>query len=248
MPDMNTPGSSGQGAAETPANQDGQGLNYEQAYGQLRPEYTRTTQELAQARDSLSEYEALFQALHDPDPEVQRAAFDALNLDLAEDTGSPGTAQGDDEFVDPLEEQIAAQQARIDALESARELEAAEREQQELDAMRDDYIGEGISLIEQALSTEAKAFKFSTKAEEVLGNLAIAMTGPDGLPDVRGAYSALYSPEGLLEDERARWISTKTDANPAPLGTTIPAEKKPRTAQERIQYADERWAQLQRQQ
>ena len=247
MPDMNTPGAAAGQGAEAPADQGGQGFDYEAAYGQLRPEFTRATQEAAQLRDSLSEYEALFSALHDPDPEVQRAAFDALQLDLAEDTGSPGTTQSD-EFVDPLEEDLRAANERIAALESARELEAAEREAEEMDALRDDYIGEAISLIEQALSTPDKEFKFSQKAETVLGNLAISMTGPDGLPDVRGAYSALYDSDGLLEDERARWISTKTDAQPAPLGTTIPADKKPRTAQERIQYADERWAQLQRQQ
>lgn len=250
MPEQTGTPDNGQGA-ETPGN--GQGFDYERAYGELRPEFTRATQELSQYRDRLSGYEALFQGLHSPDPDEQREAMEALGLEVAE-AGSPGPQGGssaEDEFVDPLEEQLNAANERIAALESAREQEAAEREESQLTAKRDEYIGAAIGLIEDALTPEGakESFKFTQREEEVLGNLAIGMPDEEGLPDVRAAYQALYGPQdSVLEVNRARWITTKTSAQPAPLGTTIPADKKPRTAADRIAYADQRWADIQNQQ
>lgn len=248
MPEDITPGQAGQGEG-TPGEGAGQGsFNYEHAYSQLRPEYTRATQEAAQYRDQLSEYEGLFEALHSSDPEVQAMALDALGLEPAE-AGSPGAKQDDDEWVDPLEEEVSTLRSTVEELRSAREQEQAQREAQEVEALRDDYIGEAIGFIEEALSDgQQKAFKFTEREESVLGNLAIAMTGEDGLPDVRAAYQVLYGDEGFLEVNRSRWIDTKTGANPAPLGTSIPAEQKPRTKRDRVAWADERWAQIERQQ
>lgn len=247
MPDQNTPGFAGQGGEAAPATGgDKGGVDYERAYGELRPEYTRTTQELAQYRDRLSEFEGLFEALHDSDPEVQAAAMEALGLEPA-DAGSQGPT-GTEEWVDPLEKEVEDLRRWRAEVEAAREQEASERSNQELEALRDDYIGEAVSLIEESLSTNGKPFKFSEREEEVLGNLSIAMPDQDGLPDVRAAYSALYGDQGLLEVNRERWIDTKEGAPQAPLGTTIPADRKPRTRADRVAWADERWAQIERQQ
>lgn len=205
-------------------------LDYQRAYSELRPQYTRTTQELAQERERLSEYEALFQALHDSDPEVQAAAMEALGLEL--DTGSPAT---DDEFADPLEEELQQIRGVVDELRSARELEASEKESQQLTQMRDQYIDEAIDYIRQ--STDAK---FTDREEEALGNLAIAMEDEQGLPDVQGAYNLLYGDDGVLETNRERWIASKTGAAQAPLGRSLPADQKPQTRAERIAYLDER--------
>lgn len=209
-----------------PNAQTGGGFDFERGYNELRPEYTRTTQRL-------SEYEQLFEALHDSDPEVQKAAMDALGLEL--DTGSQGSARKtDDEFVDPLEEEVKALRSVVDELHSARELEAAKARESELAELRDEFIGEAISFIEQNTNV-----KFNEREEEALGNLAIAME-KDGTPDVQGAYNLLYGEAGVLETNRQRWIASKTGAPMPPIGTSIPADQRPTTKAERISYVDER--------
>lgn len=246
MPDEITPGSAGQGGVEAPG-EPGQGFDYEHAYSELRPEYTRATQEASQYRERAASYEALFDGLRDPDPEVRAAAMDALGLEYVED-GPQGAPSAEDEFVDPLEEEVKELRAWREEVQRAREEEAEERENQSLIEARDTYIGEAVSLIEQALSTEAHPFEFTPQEDEVLGNLAIQMTGDDGVPDVRGAYNALYGDQGVAEIHWNRRVDRKQGAAQAPLGTSIPAEKRPRTAQDRIAYADQRWADIANQQ
>lgn len=210
----------------------GQEFDYQRSYNELRPEFTRATQELSSANNRLSEYEQLFEALHDSDPEVQAAAMEALGLEM--DTGSPAGGAGHEEFVDPLEQELRETRAIVDELRSARELEAREAEAASLVGMRDEYIGEAIGFIEQNLKQQ-----FSQREEEALGNLAIAME-KDGVPDVQGAYQLLYGEQGVLETNRERWISSKTGAYGAPLGTSIPADQRPATKADRISYIDER--------
>ena len=222
-----TDGQSGQGATG------GQGgdFDYQRAYSELRPEYTRTTQ-------ALSEYEQLFAALSDP--ETQAEALSALGLELAE-TGSQGT--GDDDFVDPLEQELEALRAQVTELSSARELEVQAAEEAQTIAMRDDYIGEYLTYLERQSGDS-----FSEREEEVLGNLAIAMTGEDGIPDVQGAYERIYGEQGVLESRRQSWIDNKRGALSAPLGTAIPADKRPQTRSDRVAYIDERMRAIEQQQ
>ena len=245
MPEQNTPGAAGQG--------DGAGaeeFDYRQGYERLRPEYTRTTQELAQVRDAVSEYESLFEALHDSDPEVQRAAFDALGLDLA-DAGSQGQQQGDsqDDFIDPLEQELAQLREQVSELTSARELDARNREDQEIIQLRDEFIGAAISDIEAQLTEQSGSkFAFTPREEEILGNLAIAMENEQGLPDVQGAYEALYGDQGVAETHFSRRIEQKQQAHQAPFGRTPSGIVKPKTAAERIQFIDQRMADIENQQ
>lgn len=236
----------GQGSEGAPnAGTGGQGdFDYQRAYNELRPVYTQATQEASQYRDRLSEYESLFEALHDPDPEVQAQAMDALGLEPV--AGSDPAGHTDDEdFVDPLEKDVLSLREEVEQLRAAREQEEEASQVQEIEQLRDEYIGEAIGLIEQSRSEEGgKPFTFTQREEEVLGNLAIALTGDDGVPDVRAAYTALYGDDGVLEANRTRWIDSKESAHQAPLGTSIPAEQRPKTARERVAYADERWARL----
>lgn len=230
-----TPGQPGQGAEDqgVPA-EGGQDVNWqeratelESQYNNLRPEYTRATQ-------SLSEYEQLFDAL--TDPETQAEALASLGFEL--ETGTPqGGPEKEDlsEWEDPLEQKYEELQSEVSELRSQRELEAQEKEAAEINQLRDDYIGEAIGYIEQ----ETKR-KFSEDAERVLGNLAIAMEGPDGVPDVQGAYNALYGKQGVVEAERERWTQGKLEVAQAPFGTTAPADRKPTTPRERAAYFDER--------
>ena len=225
----------------TPGNDADKGFDFERGYNELRPEFTRATQELSSTRERLSEYEQLFEALHDSDPEVQAAAMNALGLEL--DTGSPGSKPDDAEFVDPLEREVQELRGIVSELRSARELEASERESQQLSELRDEFIGESIGVIENNLKSQFGAdFRFKDSEEEVLGNLAIAMADTNGVPDVQGAFNALYGDQGVLETNRQRWIASKTGAAVPPAGTSIPADQKPKTRAERIAYIDERVA------
>lgn len=233
------PSAAGTSTPEAP--ETGQGFDYERSYNELRPQFTRTTQELAAERERLSEYEQLFDALHDSDPAVQRQAFEALGLEAAEEVPQGGPAA--DNFVDPLEEEIERLRGTVGELQTRAQEQEAERVQTELDNARDDFIGEALDFIEK----ETKA-KFSEKEEEVLGNLAIAMEDDKGMPDVQGAYNILYGEDGVLEINRQRWIDTKSGAAQAPLGRTIPTDQKPKNAKERIAYIDERMRALQDQQ
>lgn len=235
-----TPGEAGQGEPEggTP------GFDFERAYSNLHPEYTRSRQELSTYRERLSEYEQLFEAARGSDPDLRAEAYAALGIEM--DTGSQ-RQRDDDEFVDPLEEQLTTALERLEKLETQRELEASEKESQELDQMRDEYIGEAITYIEDNLKENPQFgdnFKFSEREEEVLGNLAIAMSDDEGIPDVQGAYNALYGTEGLLEVNRSRWYASKTGAAQPPAGTTVPADQKPKTGRERARAMDARLAAL----
>jgi hypothetical protein len=240
-----TPGEPGQGAAEVVNAPTGTSdFDYEGGYNELRPEYTRATQELSEVTGRLSEYEALFEALNDPDRQAE--ALGVLGFEPAE-TGAPqgGTDVDTSEWTDPLEEEIKSLKEAVDGLRSQSELEAEQREQNELLELRDDYIGEAISYIEDQTGR-----KFSEEQERVLGNLAIANEGEDGVPDVQTAYNLLYGEKGIVELERSNWIDTKTGAFQAPGGRSAPATKKPveMTERERVAYLDERYAQMERQQ
>lgn len=242
LPNESAPGAGTSGPSSDA--QPGPEFDYQRGYNELRPQFTRTTQELAEKRERLSEYEQLFEALHDSDPETQAAAMEALGLEM--DTGSPESDRSDDDgFVDPLEEEIKSLRGVVDELSSARELEANREQDREFRELRDDYIGESIGFIEKSLNRT-----FSEKAEEALGNLAIALgeQSDDGMPDVQGAYNLLYGEEGVLETERAGWIASKTGAAVPPAGTSIPVDQKPKSRRERIAYIDERVAAMERQQ
>lgn len=230
-PTQNAPGSVGQGGQDS-AQGSGQGgdFDYQRGYEQLRPEYTRATQELASTREALTEYEQLFSALSDP--ETAAEALAALGLELAGE-GPQGT--GDDDFVDPLEQEVGSLKSEVAELRSARERERQAAEEAETIELRDDYIGQYMDYLERETGTT-----FSEREEEVLGNLAIAMADEQGLPDVQGAYDRIYGQEGVVEQRRQAWIDSKRGAFAAPLGTQIPADRKPQTRAERVQYMDER--------
>lgn len=236
MTPIPTPGEPGQVEQQsTNAPGSGQGdFDFAHAYNELRPEYTRTTQELSQARESLSEYESWMQAL--ADPSTQAEALAALGFEV--DTGSGAGA--DDEFVDPLEQELEQLRAQVSELQGARELEAGYAEEQQYLEQRDDFVGEAIGLIESQLAGQTPGFQFSEREEEILGNLAIAMENEQGVPDVQGAFDALYGNEGLLETNRQRWIDSKQSAYAAPLGQPIPEDRKPTNARERVAFIDER--------
>lgn len=214
----------GQGADE------GNAFDFKQGYEQLRPEYTRTTQDLSEAKQRLSDYESFLEALSDPD--TQAEALASLGFEM--ETGA--TQKDESEFQDPLEKEVEYLRGVVDELRQGRELEAVSQQEQEVLDLRDDFIGESITAIEEQFE-----MKFDGKDEEVLGNLAIAMSDTDGVPDVQGAFAALYGEEGLLERQRSQWIDSKVGAFSAPFGTTIPADKIDRSTRAgRVEFVDRR--------
>lgn len=217
-------------------------FDYVRAYEQLRPEYTRTTQRL-------SEFETLFAGLQNPDPAIQAQAAEALGLEFAEETGAPAAPVDDEDFDDPLEGEVKELREIVSELRERSELEATARQQAETEELRDEFIGESLDSIESDLKTQDRTFKgFSEQEEEVLGNLAIAMADDDDVPDVAGAYQRLYGENGIIETRFQQRIDNRLNANQAPLGTAIPAEKKPQNAAERVQYMDRRVRDLEDQQ
>jgi DNA repair exonuclease SbcCD ATPase subunit len=213
----------------------GQEFDYKRAYEALRPEYTRTTQELSQAQaaaQAAAEYEQLFAALQDPDQQAEALA--ALGFDM--DTGAPAGSQADpNAFVDPLEQEVETLRSQLDELRQSQQEVSTRREQEQLIEMRDQYIGDALSFIEEQTSQ-----KFTAREEEVLGNLAVALETEEGVPDVQGAYEAIYGEQGVLELRRQSWIESKQRASAPPLGTSIPADRRPATRQDRVAYIDER--------
>lgn len=220
----------GQGANE------GETFDYQRGYNELRPEYTRTTQELASMRDKVQDFEQLFDGLHDPDPEVQAAAMAALGLELEQQKVDPNVV------VDPLERELAELRGQVAHLQSRTAQEDAARQEQTISELRDDYIGEAIGVIEGSLN-----LKFNDREEEALGNLAIAMVNEQGIPDVQGAYNLLYGEQGAFDAVRQREIDLRLGAGRPPFGTSIPADRKPKTSSERVNYVDERIRALEQQ-
>lgn len=229
---MPADGTQGPGNTDNPGGpaNDGQDFDYTRAYNELRPEFTRTTQELSAAQAALTDYEQLFAALQDP--EHQAEALAALGFEPA-DTSTP--QRDDNEFVDPLEEQVQALQQQLAEVQQSTTAQQEAAREAEMVEMRDSYIGDAISFIEDQTGQQ-----FSEKEEEVLGNLAVAMESEDGVPDVQGAYEAIYGDEGVLETRRASWIESKQRAQLPPLGQPIPEDRRPATRSDRVTYIDER--------
>ena len=234
------------GEVNAPGN--GQGENqfdYEKSYNELRPEFTRVTQELSQAKQAADEYSALFAALQDP--ETRGQALELLGFEL--ETGEPQGGNGPQAYTDPLEEEVTQLRGQVDELRSQRASEQAAREQEQFYSLRNEYIGEVITDIENNLRKNgAKDFTFSTKDEVALGNLAISMQNEEGLPDVQGAYDTLFGNDGIVESRRQTWIDSKLSAPTPPPISQLPADQRPTDKRSRIAYVDERLAQLERQQ
>lgn len=214
---------------------------YREQYEQIRPEYTRATQARSAAEERASQYEALFEALSDPEqaPEILR------ELGYEMDTGEEpeGQVTPDDEFVDPLEAKVAELEQLAQHIQSEREQEAQSAEEERILNLRDEYIDSAIKHLQDQEGTA----ELDDDDVEVLGNLAIVMADAEGVPDVLGAYNRLYGEKGLLENHRQRWIDTK-NAFPAPLGQSGSSEKRPTNRRERVQFLDARMRALDAQQ
>lgn len=215
---------------------------YKTQYEQLRPEYTRTTQARSAAEERASQYEALFEALNDPEqaPEILRE----LGYDFDDGSESGQDVEPEDEFADPLEQKVAELEGILDEIQKTRQEEARSAEEESLLNMRDEYIDNAIQYIKSQPGTPA----LDDDETDILGNLAITMADQEGVPDVIGAYNRLYGDNGIIETNRERWIDTKNGAIPAPLGHSGSSEQRPTNRRERVAYFDSRMRALDAQQ
>lgn len=208
---------------------------YADQYEKLQPEFTRRSQSLAETQERAQQYEELFEALNDPEQAQEILAELGYELESGSDEGQ-GPEGEDFEFVDPLEQKVAELEQLAEYLQSEREQEAQSAEEAALMDMRDDYIDNAIDFLKNQEDTP----ELSEQEEEILGNLAIAMTDEEGVPDVLGAYNRLYGEDGLLETNRSRWIQSKTGAITAPLGSSGSSERRPTNRRERVAFLDAR--------
>lgn len=164
--------------------------DWEKRYQDLQPEFTRTTQELAQHR-------AIITGLQSDDDETRQQALAALGLEFAEPEDDPNTPDPDQ---DPTGAKLAALErklAEIDQRETARtQAEASSREQERLDAIEANC---------QKQLAKIEGLDDATRDWIYTRSLTTHHT-PEGLPDIEAAHKE------FLEFETARqkaWATTK---------------------------------------
>lgn len=169
---------------------DGQGdtentPDWESQYNELRPEYTRATQEL-------SEYRSVFEALQDP--ERQAEVLEALGVSAGSDNRSNDDEVDFDSLMqdDPNEALIA----RIAALEEAQNSSLQSRQEEErLDAEVEHLTGQ-LGQIEQKLGRT-----LSDQEVELYGQLSQNFRDENGMPNALKAHELIdgYA-KGRYED------------------------------------------------
>jgi hypothetical protein len=159
------------------------------AYKQLQADYTRKTQTLAEQRREAETYKQWVEALRNP--ETQAEALEALGLELAEQEPE----EDDEEFVDPLEQRLAALEGYL-AEQGQVQMTQAQQEA-ELDYLESEFEG-----LEKDIGRQLEEDEI-----QVIGQLANSRRSQEGLPDVRGSYEFLYN--DFLPKRKQGWVSTK---------------------------------------
>jgi hypothetical protein len=196
------------------------------AYKQMRDAFSSKTQTLAEQRREAQEALELQQALRDPDS----------NPELLERYGL--LVEGDEEpefeqYDDPTE----ALEQRIAQLEAERQTEHQTREQAELEEAEIAYVNQGLSDLMKTTGRD----DFSPEEIQLIGDLSRLRRDPEGLPDVQGAYNAIYAE--ALGKERSRWVGQKNSPQ-APAGgaaVEVPDTDNPR---DRVDYMAQKLAEL----
>lgn len=177
---------------------------FEDRYKDLRADYTRKTQALAEQR---SQVQAVIEAAQDPEHPQHQEALEYLGLELAEDDDYDDEDEFDDDPLGPIQQEIA----ELRAAEEARQ-EAYFNQQAE--AQLEDYLESEITDLQRSEGID----EFSDAELRILVNAAVASPDPEGRPDVRGAYDALKEAYG---SRQKAWLSSKTA--PRAPGAGVPA-------------------------
>ncbi len=192
---VDTEGSGGEDQSSEPAPKE---INWQKRYEDLRPEWDRAKTQLSE----FEQYQPLIQSLQNDPQGTIRALQKQFGVDDEID---------DDEFEDPGERALRMLQEQQETAQ-----QQAEREQ--LDALEEQYVGEGIDALAQRDNIEP-----SEDEQTLIYALATndAVRGEDGRPDVEWAYNAI---QALKKEVREGYVASKK-APRIPSGR--PGEKSP---------------------
>ena len=166
--------------------------NWEERYKEAQAWGTRVAQEKAQ----LEQQAQLAQALQSDDPDIRRQAFEALGLELADETD-------DTQYADPSEA-LAAEVAALKQQFEAQNQQAQQAQQ----------IAQIEAHVEQQL---AGLDGLDDSDREWIVNTAVAMPPtPEGMPDIQAAHEKFVAWETARQK---KWAATKrTSHRVSPTG------------------------------
>jgi hypothetical protein len=166
--------------------------NWEERYKEAQAWGTRVAQEKSQ----LEQQAALVQALQSDDADTRRQAFEALGLELADETGD------DTPHADPQD----ALAKRLEALEG----QIQQRDQQAQQAQQ-------IAQIEQHVEQQLAGLAgLDDSDREWIVNTAVAMPPTaDGMPDIKAAHEKFTAWE---TERQKKWAKTKRTHAFSPVG------------------------------
>ena len=177
-PAHNAPDTSTEPVVEAPA-----AIDYEKRYSDLRPEYDKANQELAQ-------YRSLYTDLQSEDQDTRLQAAQALGLEFVTDD------QDQQEPLDPMDE-LRAELAQMKSGLAERDQNTAQEQQ--------------IAELEQNINSQLDQITGLDESDRdwVLYRALNMPVTTDGLPDIPGAHAALVERD---EAAQRRWASSKTAA------------------------------------
>ena len=195
------------------------------AYQQLRADYTRKTQSIAQERQDARDAIELRDALQDPQKRIdalQRLGI--IDPDAVEDDG-------------PLDDDPNSKlQQEWEQFKAERAQEQAQAQEAEVEQAKIAYINHGLAELVERTGRE-----FTEKEFARLGRLASITPDAEGLPDVQAAYDELYVDH---EAELLARLKAAKRADIPPAGTAPKEDLDFDDPRVREDYIDSRMAQL----
>jgi HD-GYP domain-containing protein (c-di-GMP phosphodiesterase class II) len=186
------------------------------AYRQLRGDYTRKTQELAEQRKQAEAATAFFEDLQSEDTREHALQW------FAQQVGGPEALAAALGFEVDDDEQSTSEPDEPDPVREMRsewEQFKAEREAEQARKAEDDYVARvdrGVQEQMQALAKQAGVDELPQRTQELLVSRAlVAHTGPDGMPNVRAAFDEL---EAEWTERQKGWASSKETTHIQPGG------------------------------
>ena len=165
--------------------------DYEKRYNDLRPEYDRTRQEVAQLRQFQEAARGAF------GPEVQAQVLRQIGLDL-------------DDVEDFEDRENESEEDRVARLEQWKSEFEQQQQEQLLAQQEEEYLVSEIEALEKEAGRE-----FSDEELTLIARAAQASRLENGDPDVKGAYELLT---GVSKSAREQYVNSKK-APKAPVGS-----------------------------
>lgn len=193
-PYVDTPADAGPEGASGAAEQTQAEIDWAKRYNDLRPEYTRATQEAAELRQAQQYYEL---ALTSDDADIRRQALEALGyqLDESPDDGDVEQAYPQDPY-DQLRQELAQVQQRVDQREQDDE---NARQTDLIRSITDERLGQ---LPDLATEDQDWILAYAINALPALHEPGV----PVPLPDIQAAYDVFNARE---TERQKTWAKTK---------------------------------------